>query len=55
MKRPWLVMGRSNEYENGGRVGRRFSTKDRAEAFALYAYEELLWWEVRVIYSEVRR
>lgn len=51
-KRPWLVMGRSHEYEWNQRVGRRFATEDRARAFAL-RMEEDGWYNVRVVHSPV--
>jgi hypothetical protein len=52
-KRPWLVMGYSNEGGWNERVGRRFTTEARAIAFA-DQMREYGWWAVRVLYSEVR-
>ncbi len=53
--RPWLVMGRSHEWEHNGRVGRRFSTEERANAFARRAVDDLCWYNVCVVYNEVTR
>lgn len=51
-KRPWLVTGKSNEFEWNGTVGSRFATLERAEKFATKMREEG-WWNVRVVYDTV--
>jgi hypothetical protein len=52
VKRPWVVSGKSHEYEWNGRVGRRFAYEDRARRFAVKA-EEDGWYDVRVFYAPV--
>ena len=50
---PWVVLGRSHEYEWNGRVGRRFATEERARAFAARMTNDG-WYAVQVFYSPVR-
>lgn len=51
-ERPWLVRGRSHEFEHNGRVGSRFSTEDRAMARARQMADDGCW-DVEVWFSPV--
>ena len=57
MKRPWLVMARSHEWN--GRVGSRFSTKRRALKRARLYRDQGLWgimvWYYPTDRSEIMR
>ncbi len=52
-KRPWVAIGRSNEREWNGKVGRRFATEQRARDAAAHMTDEGCW-DVRVEYWPVR-
>jgi len=51
-KRPWLVEGRSHEWDWNGRIGRRFVHEAKAREYAKTIEDDGAW-DVRVIFSPV--